>query len=443
MTTKMAVKSQKYLVFGGLSLLLIGIGFYLCPDVSKLWEGFKTIATHPALLDLDALQMAGNFGTAFINSGLLLLCVLASYYIAKTDMQGVEIAAAMMVLGFGFYGKNLLNVWFPFFGVLLQAKFAKKSVSSSLALAWFSTALSPVFSVTAFGTEVLGIATPLSIGLGALLGITGGILVGILAGFLPKLHDGWVLFNAGFAAGLSGIFLNSIQKGFGIGHDRFPYEATDYVTGQNGKLTIILLILFGYLLLMGILLGGAKNYFKLFKYRVKSGNFVQEFGFATALINMFVVGMIALGYVHITGTGQLAGPVYGCIWTAVGFASNGVTVKQYLPTMLGVYLMCIITGGVSGAIGGQDFLTAALNKVGSRGMLLAAIFSCGLSPIVGRYGFFAGLFVGAFHSILAPNLGSLHGWMSLYNNGLSLSLIATLYYPVYSKLAKKEASLLS
>jgi hypothetical protein len=67
-------------------------------------------------------------------------------------------------------------------------------------------------------------------------------------------------------------------------------------------------------------------------------------------------------------------------------------------------------------------------------MLLAAIFSCGMAPIAGEHGVFAGMFVGAVHSLLVPNIGVLHGWMSLYNNGMSLSLVATFLHPIYSRL---------
>jgi len=71
-------------------------------------------------------------------------------------------------------------------------------------------------------------------------------------------------------------------------------------------------------------------------------------------------------------------------------------------------------------------------------MLLAAIFSCGMAPIVGEHGVLAGVIVGMIHSVLVTSTGMFHGWMSLYNNGLSLSLIATFLYPVYSRLGIKK-----
>ena len=107
--------------------------------------------------------------------------------------------------------------------------------------------------------------------------------------------------------------------------------------------------------------------------------------------------------------------------------------------MIGVYGMCFLTGGVSGVMGGGEFVASAIAKVSQRPMLLAAIFSCGIAPISGAFGFGAGILIGAIHSVLVPNTGVLHGWMSLYNNGFSLSLLATFLYPIYSWFGGKKA----
>jgi hypothetical protein len=354
----------------------------------------------------------------------------------------VQIAAAMMVVGFAFYGKNPLNVWFPVIGVLLQTALSKKPLNSATAAAWFSTALSPIFSVLAFGTPVLGEGSPLALALGAVFGIFGGVLVGVLVGYLPSLHKGYVLYNAGFAAGISGMIVNAIQKAVAIGHDKYPYVEVadaagtplDYVSGANGTLSLALVLLFAYFIVVGLVLGGGKNYTKLLKLRSKGGNFVQEYGFNRSLVNMGVLGLVSTLYVFATVKGHLSGPVFGCIWTVAGFAAAGVSLRMHLPLMAGVYVTAFLTGGITGLVGGGEFLSAALSKVGSRGMLLAGIFSAGLSPIVGEFGSWAGVLVGVIHCVLVPNTGVLHGWMSLYNNGLSLSLIATFFYTVYSKL---------
>lgn len=488
---KSGAKNLPYIVFAGLAVLMLIIGVLLSgfassngsftgPDFEALIEGYKIIITHPSMIDFDGLKQAGQLGTAFFNSGILLFIVLLIYRLTKTDMQGVQIAAAMMVVGFSFYGKNPLNIWFPILGVLAHTKIRGKELNTATALAVFSTALSPVFSQLAFGMtdrymldqQGLAPATIAAYALGALMGFLAGYMVSVVADHFPGLHRGYVLFNAGFAAGIVGMILNSLMKAVGFGsenyraaiyatsmqdvwdgalsglHDNAPHASEllndpafnpAYMTASdnaNWILGLMLAVCFGYLIISGFLLGGGKSYRGMFWHSCKGGNFVEKFGFSASLINMGIVGLFATAFVFFTIEGVLAGPVFGCIWTACGFAGNGVTVRMYLPTMIGVFLGAFLLAGLNGMFHGESFFEYGLAHASSRGMLLAAIFSCGLAPIVGEFGFLAGLFAGFVHSLLVVNTGWLHGYTSLYNNGLSLSLIATFLHPIYAYLQK-------
>ena len=439
MESKNISNKVRLLTFYGMAVLFLIIGITQCGSFEAFKEGYKTILTAPSLIDFDGLKQAGQFGSAYINAFILLSIAMTLYAITGTEISGGTIAAAMMVTGFSFYGKNVLNIWPTIIGVLGYTAFKKKPLNTATGLACFSTALSPVFSVLAFGTERLGPGSPTAIAVGVIFGVIAGVLIGVLGGFLPKRHEGFVLYNAGFAAGLAGTLINSLLIAIGLGHERIAYAASDYVSGSNAILASFLAITFVYLFIVGVLLGGGKSFGKLLTHRSKGGDYVKEFGFGAALMNMGVIGALATVYVFLTGLGQLAGPVFGCIYTAAGFATNGVTILTYLPSMIGVYGMCFLTGGVSGAMAGNEFLASAIAKVSTRPMLLAAIFSCGIAPISGAFGFGAGILIGAIHSVLVPNTGVLHGWMSLYNNGYSLSLLATFLYPIYSWFGGKKA----
>lgn len=432
----------KYLVFAGLAIILLAMGVILAPSLEALIDGYKAILQAPSTNDFDGLQAAGNFGSAFFNSGILVLIVLGIYKSLKVDMIGVHIAALMMVLGFSFYGKNIINIWWPMTGVILGALFDKKKISSVAPLIAFSTALSPVFSVLAFGTtEVLGFGEPLGYVVGIIGGIIAGFLLEVIADWMVKYHNGNVLFNAGFAAGIAGIGLYSVMQVIGLSHN-ITYEASDYVSGANIELGICLAILFGYLIIVGFILGGGSEIGKLVFKNAKGGNFVAEHGFGASLINMGINGFFVVAFVFATVKGQLAGPVFACIWTAVGFGANGVNLRTHAPLLIGVYAMNFIAGGVADMTAGEGavgFLEAGLIKAGSRGALLAAIFSCGLSPITAQYGFIVAILTGMLHAALVPNVGILHGRMSLYNNGLSLGLIAVFVAPLYDKLKNKFA----
>ena len=431
-----------YQVFIGFAVVLFAMGLYFTPSVQELIEGYTRIATLPGLIDFDALSHAGNYGTSYVNSGLLVLCVLLVIKLTNTKIQGVHIAAILQVAGFAFYGKNIINIWPTIIGVYGYAAWQRKPLSEMTAAALFSTALSPVFSVTAFGTNELTVLSN-AILIGALLGILAGVLVGMLAGYLPSIHKGYVLFNVGFAAGIAGILINALRTAMNMTHVRSYDAVKDYVAGDNITLGVTLAIMFLYLIVAGCFLGGLEEYKKMFWFKSKGGNYVEKFGYAPCLINAGVLGFLATGYVFVADMlheGNLNGCLFACILTGAGFAANGATVRTYLSTMIGVFLCAFITGGIGGIVLGQSFLVPALTKVGTRGMMLAAIYSCGMSPIVGEHGFAAGILVGAAHSMLAPITGAFHGFMSLYNNGFSLSMVATFLYPIYSKMGvKKEA----
>ena len=71
--------------------------------------------------------------------------------------------------------------------------------------------------------------------------------------------------------------------------------------------------------------------------------------------------------------------------------------------MIGVYLMCI----------------PKIYSHAEPGPLLAALFCTTLAPLAGKFGFWAGLIAGALHLPMVMHVGSLHGYMSLYNNGFA------------------------
>jgi len=444
-------QSKIYLVFIGLSLILIGMAIFFSPSVKALFDGWYYILTHPSIADFDGLSKPGHYGSAFLNSGLLLLCVMLIYGLTKTKITGLQIAAAMLIMGFAFYGKDIFNVWWPAIGVFIHAKMQKKPLSDVTAMAFFSASIAPIFSITAFGVAQVGtMAVDVSVGsvlLGACFGIASGMLISVIAPHLVNLHKGYVLFNVGFAAGIVGIFMYALRRATGIGHEQIPYvdiydEA--YVTGANLTLGIVLAIIFAYFIICGILLGGAKEYKQLFWYKGKGGNYVDKFGAAPSLINMGVLGFMVVAYVLIADImveGHLGGPLFAAIFTAVGFAANGVTTRTHLSLMCGVFISAFITGAITGAINGDPFLLAGMTKVGTRSMLLAAIFICGMCPVPGEHGFKAGIVAGIAHAVIVPYTGAFHGWMSLYNNGLALSLVATFLYPLYCKFGVKKDEL--
>lgn len=419
-------------LFIGLGMLFIGIGVCLCPSPVRIFEAVQKIITHPAMIDFDSFYWTGDIGAPFVQAGLCVLIVMGVYHITHTEIKGIHIANIMMVAGFSFYGKNVLNMWFPMAGVFLYGRCNGKKPNEVSAMAISSTCLGPVFNTLSFYTEPLGIGSVGAIVAGMILAVLAGFAMGYFAAYFPKLHGNLLLYNAGMAAGWVAILLNSALKAIGLGHGLYPYaEQSAYTSGQNALLGPLLLLVFVYLIVAGLLLGGARHGWRLFWARSKNEDHLVSYGFGGCLVAMGMVGMAAIGYVLLIG-GECNGTTFACIFAAVGFVAAGSTLRSQLPALAGVAMGAWFTGGISGMFAGQSFMVAAMEKLASRGMILSALFTCGVAPIAGTYGALAGLLVGLINSVLVPNIAQLHGWMSLYNNGFTLGLVTTLLQPIYS-----------
>lgn len=99
-----------------------------------------------------------------------------------------------------------------------------KPISSVIHIAWFSTALCSVFSIFAFYQLYNGLnqyATEpsfqfVNIVIGVLVGMLAGYGIVFFAGIFPKKHQGCLLYNVGFAAGIVATFYVHICEIFSI-----------------------------------------------------------------------------------------------------------------------------------------------------------------------------------------------------------------------------------
>lgn len=430
----------------GFGALLVFMGILLTPSWERIVEGFRILLTSNIHLDTASFYILGDayIGVPFIGSGILGILVILSYLLMKTEVNGGSVAAAFMVMGFAFCGKSFLNVWPTFLGVVAYAILKRKPLNSVVSLAWFSTALSPLVNTIAMysvfdGSNTMAVIPMFSLGRFLFAGVVGaiaGFLVGIFAEFLPSKHHGDTLYNAGFAAGLTGFLLFSLMKVIGIGH-----SAPDHVYTEDKDLLLgtCLAIMLLYLLICGLILvrKSGKKCRDLVLGR-HNGCFVEQFGFGATLINMSICGALCLVYPFLTTTGHVNEPLFACVLTIAGFAASGISIRTMVPIMSGVFVTSVITGGVKGILIGADFLESGLAYAGTKNMVIAACFGCGLSPVVTKYGALVGFFAAAIHSILVLNTGALQGWLNLYNNGFCTGLVATFFVPMIVNIQKTE-----
>jgi hypothetical protein len=397
-----------------LAFILFGL---IVQPLGEIGPGLLKILLARDTLITDYIGV-GGMGAAFVNAGLLTLVTAGIYRLSDTRIGGGAIACMMLVLGFGLFGKNLLNIWPIVGGVYLYAVYKQEPFSAHINTAFFGCALAPVFSEILFST-----ALPLYAGLP--LGLATGLLMGFMlppaAAQLFKAHMGFSLYNMGFTAGIVGTLVVAIYKSYGF----VPDPVFIWTTGNNMLLGGFLSLLFAALIGGGLWLDRAAIR-KMKDIVALTGqspsDFIEKVGIAPTLVNMGLTGAIGMAYVLLVG-GDLNGPVIGAIFTIVGFAAYGKHPKNILPIMIGVFV-----GSLAKPWGASD-----------PSIILAALFGTTLAPIAGRFGWYWGIAAGFVHSSAAQAVGVLHGGLNLYNNGFAAGIVASVLAPVITAIQWRKA----
>ena len=108
------------------------------------------------------------------------------------------------------------------------------------------------------------------------------------------------------------------------------------------------------------------------------------------------------------------GPILGGIFTISGFAANGKHLRNTIPILLG------------------STIAAYFNHLPPNAPVnaMAILFSTGLAPIAGKYGWQWGIATGFLHVAIAVFIGDINGGLNLYNNGFAGSFVAVTILPV-------------
>ena len=374
----------------------------------RVLRGLVEIVTTRDALLTDYFGI-GGIGAGCVNAGLLTLCACVVYRLAKAKITGASIAALFLVLGFGLFGKNLLNIWSIVLGVLLYAKFKGEPFSAHINTAFFGTALAPVFSEILFSTLIpLEVRIPLAV----VTSLVIGFILPPAAAQLFKAHMGFSLYNMGFTAGIVGTLVVATYKSYGFVAD----PVMIWTTGNNRLLGGFVMIVFASMVVVGYMLDHSL-WSRLKQIVATTGqaptDFIAIAGFGPALANMGLTGAIGTIYVLLVG-GDLNGPVIGAIFTIVGFAAFGKHPKNIVPIMLGVFVASLVKPW----------------SASDPTILLAALFGTTLAPIAGRFGWHWGIVAGMIHSSAAQSVGALHAGLNLYNNGFAAGIVAAVLAPV-------------
>lgn len=388
------------------SLIFVLFGLSI-DSFTNIWQGLINIMISPSILLSDYMQI-GGIGAAFVNSGLMLFLSIFISNKSGARLTGAHISGLFTVLGFSFFGKNIINSIPLMVGVYLYCKLKKLNVANFMHVMCFVTGISPIVSLFYFG---LGFRPFFGILIGIFLGLLVGFIIIPLSSSMLTFHDGYSLYNVGFTLGIIGIIFAGILRMFDM---NIP-EINILYTGNDIYPTIFLLAISLFFIGYGLIKNkGLNGYDKLLK---QSGRLISDFtiNFNKYLVifNIGIMGLISIAFVKLCG-GTINGPIFGGILTVMGFSVFGKHPKNVLPIMIGV-------------------LTASLvNKYDPSGTpaILTALFSTTIAPVAGEFGIIAGILAGFLHKAVATNVGFIHGGINLYNNGLAGGLVAAVLVPL-------------
>lgn len=402
-------KEQKLLILALFPTLFLLFGLiYALLDQETLLGGLKAIVKSPTTLLTDFMAL-GGIGAAFVNSALIGFFNLYLLKRFKLRINGLLIAAFFTVLGFSFFGKNVLNILPIYFGGYLYARYQQIPMKNIILVIMFSTALAPIVSFITFS----GIFTEgFSYLMGLITGISIGFIIVPLSSHMIRFHDGFNLYNIGFTAGIVGTVITSALRSFDV-----DIATVNIIHDTNSPYIIGLLIVsFVYLIGVGVYTNkdAFKRYKEIFDYRGRTiTDFTSLLGYGITFVNMGLMGLASVAFVLILG-GVINGPVIAGILTIVGFAAFGKQPKNCYPIVLGVLL--------AGIFFGYDFSSTTF--------LISALFSTTIAPIAGAYGPVVGAMAGMLHLTLVTNIGIIHGGINLYNNGFSGGIVAGFMLPI-------------
>ncbi|MBR5248094.1 MAG: DUF1576 domain-containing protein [Lachnospiraceae bacterium] len=402
------VEGKELKVFSIFSAALLYVVAFVSGTPAQICRGMVAIVLSRDALITDYFELAG-YGAGFLNAALILTIAMALVAVLKIPFTGLTMAALFINAGYGLWGKNPVNILPVLFGTWLYAKMHRSHMSRYIYTALFGTCLAPFVTEMVY---LLPFHKGINLVCAVLLGVFVGFILPPLSMHTASMHMGYNLFNVGFSGGILAFVVVCLLKSLGlVSEPVFIWKA-----GRPVVLAVGLYVYFLLAILLGLVncKGDLKQYRKILHHPGRAvADFVIMNGDGATLINMGSMGMATLTYVLLV-EGDLSGPVLGAILTVVGFSAFGAHLKNYLPVLLGVFL--------------STFLTQYTPS--TPGILLAAMFAVGLSPIAGQFGVVAGIFAGILHSAIVMCTSSMYGGLNLYNNGFSAGWVAIIMIPV-------------
>lgn len=398
-----------------LALIMIILAF-IFNTPKEIFVGYKNILLSSSILTTDYIAI-GTLGGALVNAASILILNLVILRLLNLRMSGLIYAALYMILGFSFFGKNILNSLPIYIGIYLYAFLNKIPVKNLVISLLFSSGISPLVSYLIFGFDL---AYYISIPLGIGAGIVAGLMVPAISSHTIKFHQGYNLFNVGFSLGIISLAFNGVLRAFNLRASEISILSNDH----NLFLYLFVAILALVLLIAGIILN-PKSFKMIPDLYKRSGrlvsDYIRDYGVSIVMINQASLLTFEI-LICLIFKIELNGAIFGTILVVSGFAGAGLHLKNTSFVMLGAILMCLITK----------------TNITSTSIIIGILFSAGVAPIAGRYGIVAGIIAGMLHIAILPLCRSFQGGYDLYNNGFCAGFVACILIAIIEAFKKED-----
>jgi len=420
---------RPYRVHVLLFLLMILQGF-IFDTPRNILDGTWAIFISTDLLITDYIAV-GGIGAAFVNVALAGLLAIAAMRFAKHEPSGLAIATLGVVVAMAFFGKNPANMLPIIAGGWLYSKYTGTPHRSCVLPSILATCLAPVVTRFAAVSGLPGpmsvaviyqIPIPVGVAMGVFLGLFIGFIMTPFAAALRKAHEGYHLYNVGFAAGILAVGMFAVFQTLGIDQDII----NNWSSGYNLELATFSIVMSVYYIICGVLSRCKSLSFReLLRIDAEDYDYYKKYSGMT-YVSMGILGLICVLFMFAI-RGEYNGVVIGGLISTIGFGAFGK------PIISSVILM----SGAVMAAGASALLTGA--PVNHRSFLVATLFATCLAPIATRFGWKWGLVAGFLHLSLSINVALFHGGMNLYNNGFAGGVAAMILVPIMKFVAEERA----
>lgn len=378
--------------------LIITLAAFFLASPQILISGMRQIIYSPSNLITDYVQIAG-VGPAFLNSGLLTLSSLFILRKHRHHFCSLTVSVIMMLAGFSFFGKNIVNSAPIVLGCLIYLKIHHSKRQDLLVMGLLSTCLSPIVSTIYCAPNHFFVSAKLI-----------ALIVGLLIGYvsLPifeffKAHTKELnLYNMGFSAGMIGIIGNLTTKNI-LAIEMVPHSLA---FEHHPSLLYFLIALFTIPILANLC------------FYLLSSTYSKHLLDLKKILRFSLHGFLGV-FVPLILNVPLSGILVGAILTFAGFSMYNFKLRYFLFPVLGVLLVA-------------QFIyrdTASTNNI------VIILFASTLSPMTRKHGLLAGTLAGFLFSLITRNSQYLAAGINLYHCGfaggvtvLLLDFIRRLFY---------------